>query len=224
MLKSASGGRSVFCVCLGALHSACITNNMQAAGCREGVEGWGGVRRVYGGRSLDQPLSEGCGAVVQSAGRVADTSCRITSTDDDWRVSPVSSDFSLSSPTSPALRIYPLWLPLPLSFSLLFRLNLSISTSSSSLLPPPPVPVLLARGGLWVNSRFFISLLWLGGDERIAIPLWEMSVSVCWESRGAFTSHQTRCRIDAGKWRVTGRSIEPNHLYQMWQQGKEDVW
>lgn len=76
MLKSASGGRSVFCVCLGALHSACITNSMQAAGC-------GGVRRVYGGRSLDQPPSEGCGAVLHSAGRVADRSCRITSADDD---------------------------------------------------------------------------------------------------------------------------------------------
>lgn len=87
----------------------------------------------------------------------------------------------------------------------------------------PPSLTLLACGGLWVNSRFFISLLWLGG-KRACKPLWEMSVSVCWESRGPFTSHQTRCHIETAKWRLTGHSIEPNHLYQMWQQGKEDVW
>lgn len=51
-----------------------------------------------------------------------------------------------------------------------------------------------------------------------------MSVSMCWESQGPFMSHQTRCHIEAAKWRLTGHSIEPNHLYQMWQWGKEDVW
>lgn len=76
----------------------------------------------------------------------------------------------------------PLPLHLPFAFTpfdspFLFLFLFSFASTSQSPLPlppsfpPPPVPVLLARGGLWVNSRFFISLLWLGGDERIAIPL-----------------------------------------------------
>lgn len=107
-------------------------------------------------------------------------------------------------------------------------LNL-IPVSQSPLFTPfsfsllHPSLTLVACGGLWVNFRFFISLFGLGGKHACK-PLWEMSVSVCRESRGPFTSHRACCHTETAKWRLTGHSIEPNHLYQMWQQGKEDVW
>lgn len=158
----------------------------------------------------------------------------ITSTGNDWCVCllTVETHFSLSSPLF--VLFYPfVSLSLLISHHFLFRFSYTSSKSNPNLrllflfclssFLPPSIPGSLACGGLWVNSRFFISLLWLGG-KRACEPLWEMSVSVCWESQGPFTSHQTRCHMEAVKWRLTGHSIEPNHLYQMWQQGKEDVW
>ncbi len=223
MFKSVGGGQSVFW--------EFFTSPASPTTCRWV---WGGGCR--GGWCLEQPPSEGRAQwyrvldglltwAVRSHPQAVTDMCPLTTL-----------TLSLSSPTLPVLLIYPFVShSLLISYPFLFLSSYAFSKSktptsqslkflllSFSLLPPSLA--LFACGGLWVNSRFFISPPLAGWGSAHASPLWEMSVSVCWESRGPFTSHQTRCHMEAAKWRLTGHSIEPNHLYQMWQQGKEDVW